>query len=474
MSEIEWVHPEPSAPRDLPPRGRRGRLATAGGLAAALALGVVAFVAFHHSRGAVTVSFNGKHVDSPQTTITQADATFARFAAARHGRVLPTSRCYFQRPDSAADDAVDPALACGPVLFYDGAAPNDYVAFPLTSTPASRAGHVTLASAAVPSTPAPGAVPSGTALLRPDRKQPDPHAAITAPIPPPAAPDTVLALAGQDLPSIPAIARTNFVGTRDVTVALSASGPVSHYGQGNDERSAPAGQRLLGFELIISPGELDLTPYTELDLGVSSDNGPVHRIPFTQQVTGSGQYFVAAVPQAATSIDLVVVDSGITQRMSLLTGAPGPDNLAVLERTDRIDGIDAHGQAVATVDSNARFTAHLDVSLQSATLDYYTPYSLHASGPSRALVYVDICYSSKEFVEPDECHTFRGPDLRLTPKGGKAIIGRDASTTDSGYIVFDVPATFTAGTLEVIGRESGDGFSMDVTTPCTFAILFGP
>jgi hypothetical protein len=276
------------------------------------------------------------------------------------------------------------------------------------------------------------------------------------------------------VPTVPATSNGNFVGSRNVTVALSATGPIPHYGRGNAERSAPAGQRLLAFELILSGGEINPITVANLDLGVSVDGGAVHRLPIPANVAVSGQDFVAAIPRTATSVDLVVVDAGITQRMSLLTGKPGPDNLAVLQRTDRIDGALDYAHAVATVDSNVRFTAHLDVSFSSARLGYFTPYSLHASGPSKALVYVDICYSSQDFDDPTACHSFRGTDLTLKPKGGKAIVGRNASPNDDDYVVFEVPASFSEGTLTVTGSEHTSGFSMDVTTPCHFTIRFEP
>ena len=58
-------------------------------------------------------------------------------------------------------------------------------------------------------------------------------------------------------------------------------------------------------------------------------DGESRRLPDT-----SGSY-VVAVPAGAAAADLVMKADGVKQSLSLLTGQPGPDNLAVLARRDR-------------------------------------------------------------------------------------------------------------------------------------------
>src|SRR5262249_22499558 len=125
------------------------------------------------------------------------------------------------------------------------------------------------------------------------------------------------------------------MGSYDLGVRVVQAGYVKLYGSGIRARSAPAGTRLLAFVLDLLPGDrTNFGPVTTPRLGIVVDGGSAHT--FTMDTNaGIEQTFVTAVPQRAQSVELLLTDDGITQRLSLITGRPDSDNIAVYQRTSR-------------------------------------------------------------------------------------------------------------------------------------------
>jgi hypothetical protein len=134
------------------------------------------------------------------------------------------------------------------------------------------------------------------------------------------------------------------IANRDnVSVTLLSSGWVAHDGRDAGIRSAAAGQKLLAFEVSFGEGENAAPKFGKLRLVVSVDNATPRRLPLGHTALASAQRFVVGVPAATRAVDLALTDSGVTQRLSILTGKPSAGNVAVLRRADRFMQIDASG-----------------------------------------------------------------------------------------------------------------------------------
>lgn len=483
--DVEWVLP-PAPPgwwggdapppplRPMPARRRRPDRRTLVVALACVVLAVAGTAAWTLTRpGPVPVTWAGSTVTAAGTALDVAGREVRDLAAHRHGATTAATRCYFDRVGGHARTDVSSVVYCGPVLFYDGTRGQDYLSYALQASTSN--GRTTLTVAADPTYPTPAARPAD-GLERPDRRSPPAVAdGLRAPVPPAAAPDVLTALDLTDLGTLPAGDPGSVIGSASTTVHLLSYGTVTHYGHDDAERSVPSGRRLVGFALSFTAGEASSAAPQELHIGVSVDGAAVRPLPMAGiNVTGEG--YVAAVPTAARSVDLVLTDEGVTQRLSLVDGMPASNNVAVLRRSYRFTQSRATGSAVARINNGGdTFTAHLTVQVYEAALAYFlTRYGTHPSHPQDAFLVVDLCYSSSDFVDSTTCHSFRGTELTLTPDGGRPIRCRNVShDSRAEMLVFEVPATFTTGTLTVAGAESsGDGWSMNVTTPWSTQIEF--
>ncbi len=139
---------------------------------------------------------------------------------------------------------------------------------------------------------------------------------------------------GSELVAVPELAADPSVGT--IAMASRTSGvrvdhlaDVDEFGTGADARSAPEGGRLRR----LPPHRLELRRRPVQGLVVAQPARRRRRRESPAADT-SGSY-VVAVPAGAAAADLVMKADGVKQSLSLLTGQPGPDNLAVLARPDR-------------------------------------------------------------------------------------------------------------------------------------------
>lgn len=487
-----WPGPAPAGDYPAPYAGgtgrRRGNRPLILGLVVLLAAGLLTGGYFVFLRGDAGPSFtySGARIKDPSAVLAGAESRLAAIVSERHGAKSSDTRCYYAVPKHPAEGAkktdIDANLRCGPVLFVDGDIARQYLSFPVTTS--GSGGTVTLTSAATPLQADPEAAPSDLELGRPDGKSaPAGPGGLKAPVPPAADADSIVAVE-PGLATLPAAPGGAVMGSWSGGVTLTKLGPVDRYGMGDDARSAPAGQKLIGFATTSAVGDdgtsLDLTS----SASVSVDGGPGRSVPETT----AGQFVVVAVPTAAKSVTLVLEDRGLKQSLSLIDGTPGSSNVLVLARKHRSVRQEKTSRTVFTftpsvvfADGSSGGSEAAAVTFRYAELTYRNTDEkkpLTASSPRKAIMHVSMTY-----VGAHERSTFGFPAglLTFTPAGGKPIRARNLSTTAGRiYNVFEVPGDVTAGTLTVSGAVtqpftgSGGTYQFAIRTAVRVQLRFQP
>ena len=461
----EWTPPPGGQWAPTPPRRRR-RLPLVLVLSVVLVAGLLTGGWFLLRKDkAPDFTFNGKAVNQPDVTLSQAEKALDVIVAQRHGAKSPDTRCYFglaaNPPKGAKKTDVDTAARCGPVLFIDGDAHRTYLSFPLTSTPSTH-GSVSLAAAAAPISQDPSTVPADVSLRRPDDAKPPATGGLKVPEPPPATKNTLVAafLTGQGVPAAPHDA---LMASLRGGIKLTKLGIVKRYGSGDNARTAPSGQRLVAFTYTSVPGQIGSVSPTHSQIGISLNGGGSRRLPSP----GTGQVIVAAIPVHGRA-DVVLFVDNIRQTISLPEGKPGPSNLAVLRRS-RIDAPLSVNKPMTIRFTQAGGSANLSgrVTATHALIGYWTDDGRHhASKGSKALLWMDF-----RFRIPNETSQtgVDAPLLTIKPAGGTAIRAKDLDPSDKVFAVFEVPATFTRGTVTIRGTEPG-ATAITVVTPIQFTV----
>jgi hypothetical protein len=317
-----------------------------------------------------------------------------------------------------------------------------------------------LTVAAEPRSPDPGRRPPAELLRRPDGGSPpedgpapprplraDPGLRATGPVPGLtfAAPDGPARLSGPSLAvTVTGLARPDRVGVGDVA------------------RRPAEGERFLAVAYRIDAGEGTAAGPAELALQV--DGGELLPVDPALVVPGATVTELLSVPVDAAAVDLVVRDAGVEQRLSLLTGAPGPGNIAVLGRENRRVELDAGTELTAVAGGPGRPAApvRFHVEVRSAQLRYVTGAGTSAlpSGPDRAFLVVDATMTpagQQPVAVPPALLTLTLPDGTVVPA---VDLADDPAVVQ---LALDVPATFTAGVLAV-GGVAGypDGSTVDL------------
>jgi hypothetical protein len=295
-----------------------------------------------------------------------------------------------------------------------------------------------------------GARPSDTTT---SSTEPSAIASPTAPAAPPPATGTELVAAPELRPT--RAADTFAMAGSNGGVRISRLEEVDQYGTGEAARTPPEGGRLLAFQL--TDWECDIKPcmkWSALDLRVRV-GGEQRTLP-----NKKGTY-VVAVPAGTTTVDLVMRTDGHPQSLSLLTGEPGTDNIAVLARQDRSVEIDAQfrltesfSRAVDFCDDGTPDSSLVrDVTLRSASLSFFLGDNEPPS-VRKAFLVVDASFTLA--CRPGERYTifademdFRGDDgitRNATPFEGE-VDGVEVG------MVFGVPADVTGGTLLLGGTK---------------------
>ncbi len=458
------------SPRDgaWEPRGRRSRrrLPLILTLSLVLVAGLLAggWFLLHKSKGP-QFTFAGKRITQPDATLSQAEKALNVMVAQRHGAKDADTRCYFATqsapPKGTKKTDVDTAVRCGPVLFVDGDPHRTYLSFALTSAPSAH-GSVSAAAASAPISADPAAPPAGLTLSRPDGKTPPGDGGLQVPPPPPAAKGALVAafLTGQSLPDAP---RDALMASLRGGVKLTKVGVVKRYGSGDDARSAPAGQRLVAFTYTSVAGQIGNVTPTGSATGLSVNGRGSRRLPSPAK----GQVIVAAIPNGARA-DLVLYLDHIRQTISLPDGKPGPTNLAVLRRS-HIDARLSVNQPMTIKFTQGGASANLSgrVTATHALIGYWTDDGKHhASNGSKALLWMDF-----RFRVPNQADQtgVDAPLLTIRPSGGAPIRAKDLDRSDKVFAVFEVPATFTRGTVTISGKEPGST-AITVVTPVKFTV----
>ena len=455
-------------------------------LVALAALATIGIRYLNRPDQALLVTFDGSTVDNVAEVIDGTDAAFVRYIADHHGARSRHARCYFDRVGGRVGTDVAPDLFCGPALFYRGAAPAMFLRYALSPPSGPVHGHVRLHVTSDPASTRLERLPAAAHLERPDgRALPSGADGVIAPPPPPAPLDAFVRVKSSDLPRLPVAPDTAIIGSRDIQVVLKASGVIPYYGHGAGARSAPRGEKLQAFQLQMTQGDVILDSIEHgPEIGLAVNGGPVRPVPFSidlfdiqYSASETNRYLVAAVSADARSVDLVVTDAGVTQRLSVLDGTAAAGNIVILARSPKyLYGHESSAMtAFASVNANgARSTARLGMQISAPRLGYYSPYGpQHASQPDRALLNVTIDYVSPQLPCPgSSCgRAFDARNLTLLPSGGQPVRAYDIG--GSGYAVFDVPASFRTGTVTVAGStKTEQGWTLTMIHPYRVNISF--
>jgi len=463
----------PSTPPPYPGAGRhRRKRPLIIGLVAVLIASLLTGGYFLFLRGdnAPKLTYKGAKIKDASGVLKAAETNLAVIVGRRHGAKSADTRCYYAVPKKQASGAkktdIDSNLRCGPVLFVDGDTAKQYLSFALT-TPGSG-GTVTLTAATAPQSADPVALPAELKLQRPDDKHaPSGTGQLAVPKPPAAVKDMLLAadLGSSTPPAQIAGAKMISLNTG---VRLTSAGIVSRYGRGDDARSAPIGEQLIAFQTTDVAGENGHRPTTD-SLTVHVAGSPARRLP---TAASSDTYVIVAVVSGAVAT-LELTDAGYTQTLSLPMGTAGPKNLAVLTRTHRVITL-AKKATVPILISNGTNSAHITfrASAISAGLDFWVPGHLtsHPVRTSDAMLSVRVTYTDSS--APGQTYGFDSQLLKLRLPDGRTVSARNVAPSGKIYNVFEVPASFTRGTVLLTGKERSGGVTLTVTTTSSFSISF--
>jgi hypothetical protein len=453
-------------------RHRRLMIATATAVVLAVTGGAYAL---WPSPGPPKITSDGVMVDHPELVIASADQKFSAYVAAHHGATTNNSRCYFQRAAAGSVRSdVTGSVWCGPVQFANGRPGATYLTFSVSKELSNG-----LATLAVPKAPVSAvaiALDKTVHLVRPDRRKPDLGSSLRVPPVPAAAADYLATLPASDVPAVTPRYYPRIVGP-SADVSLDSSGFVDRVGLGADEQVAPPGHRLFAFGLNLSGGPVFTAGYANTDVRVSVDNATQRRLPLAGVIEIDTQMFAMSVPSAAHTIDLVLTDRGLVQHLSLITGRPGPDAVAVLARKNTQVSLDDRtiDLVVAYTDNQTSQSVTTTAHLAARQADLLYVVSTSTITPSRrdhAFLHLEMCYTDPS--AGTGCYGFRGPDLTLTPRGGAPIVGRDLSDGQHAMAVFEVPATFTDGTVRIHGSEPVPGGTISFPGSVDIPVHFPP
>ncbi|WP_375490463.1 hypothetical protein [uncultured Jatrophihabitans sp.] len=411
-------------------------------------------------------TYHGKPVSSPDTVLHKGEATLTALVSKRHGAKNGNTRCYFAQPKKAHSGAkatdVESALRCGPVLFVDGDPARQYLPVPLTQT-STKGGQAKLAPSSSLTDADPVAVSSDTKLARPDgQSAPSGAGGLKVPAPPAAAADTLTA-AELGSTSAPKTLTGAVMGAQRTRVTLLAAGTVPRYGTGDAARSAPSGKQLVAFRVRYGGGDVSDAATDKATLTVP---GSAPRA--LPDVTGEDQWIVAVVPSAGAALTLAA--DGYTQSLSLPDGKPGPGNLAVVRRLHTSAFLfRSFSVPVKLSEKGAHGSLTLHGQAALASLDFWVPThtNVHAHSTANGLLSVGLSYTRKG---SSSRYGFDPQLLRLRLPDGRVAGARNVASAGRVDDVFEVPANFTRGTLEVTGSEKQDGVTIRVTRTTSLTI----
>ena len=420
-----------------------------------------------------SLTYAGKAIKNADATLSSAEASVQKVVTARHGTSSKDTRCYFAKPDTPAQGAkktdIEDSLICGPVLFVDGDAKQEYLSLALTNTAAK--GDAVLSAAAPTTASQPRALPDDATLVRPDGEAPpNGNGGLSVPKPPPAKSNLLTTMDSLGTAKEPATLSNSRMVGRDSGVEITAAGAISRYGSGDSARSAPAGQKLIAFQYDYIGGDLSSSNSTPAKLLLVDSSGAdtTRALP---NPAGSS-WIVLAVPTTSKAY-VQLPESGLAQTLSLPDGKPGAKNLTVLVRDNRSAVVSKKFSVPARyANSSNSVSSTLKAIVTIARLGYWAPTNsaVHASSPSRALLALDLGYDDPK--NPGD-YGFPAGVLSLRLPDGTIIHSKNAAKDKNKIAdVWDVPASFTKGTVIISGSATYDGIKMTITKQVSFPVSF--
>ncbi|MEO6703472.1 MAG: hypothetical protein ABI140_09910 [Jatrophihabitantaceae bacterium] len=467
-----WQQPGPYAKAAPGTSSRRGPVLV---VAAALVGLLVAGGGFGLSRqlanNTVSLTYNGEQVDHPERTLSAAEAKVDQVIAHQPSVQASNHHCYFARPANgtkAERAEVADGIYCGPMLLISSQQGDRFLHFTVSS---DRIGSRVRLTPSEPSGET-MALPAHEQLTRPGSPhQPPGGAELQVPKAPAATADAFVSVDAvgpqQDLAS----QRNTGMYGYDGGVRLTSTASTPYYGSGAQARSAAAGQRLIAFSLQYGgPKESSLG---ELDLGVAVNGSGLQKLPEPDKAT---EFKVISVPISASSVDLVLRSKGFIQRISLLTGKAGSDNITVMSRVNWQDDLSVSKDVPVTLrtsDGSVSGTMHLKVT--EADLEFFeddTGKSAPAS-PHGAFLHLQMSYTVSGIADV-KGHELMPQVLSLRTSDGHTLHARDVASANADYIylAFDIPGDFTGGTVTIGGTDSLDGVQLIMPQPFSFPLKF--
>jgi hypothetical protein len=282
--------------------------------------------------------------------------------------------------------------------------------------------------------------------------------------------------------SAPGLEVSKFEGTaamasRTGGVALVGTGSVGTVGEGGQERGAPEGGSLLAFRLDRYDGcaVRPCSSWKQLPLVVEVDGA---RTPLPK----GGPTFVVALPSESSSADLVYRADGFRQSLSLSTGEPTGENIAVLARdrearSQRISEDDGSFRVVFSTEPSAGLGADdltYDIRVSSAELYFFEP---RRPLQDANLAYLHVVVHQSRVASPSP-QPLTSMWLSFADGGGKAYTSMDLDPSESGVdTVFRVPGDLRGGVLTIGGTHpvpTTNGTVIQLTIPeRTVPLRFG-
>lgn len=421
-------------------------------IAAILALVLVGGGLFFFLSGE-DITYEGRDIVEPEKVLGDAESRLDGIVEARNGALNDQTSCYFVVKNADTTDIED-RLVCGPVLFVDGDQGQSYLTFPLEGSAGD--GDARLAVAAEPDSPEPAALASPDLLRRPDgNTPPEGSGGLAVPEPPRAEAGTftVIPSEGTDLESTPATAR---IGSPTMSIDLTAIGEPERYGQGDEARRPAEGEKFVAFEITSGAGEVG--PIGEFSVAVQIDEDDPTQLPDDADLSGGPVTLAISVPEDTEDVHLVVADGTIVQRLSLTTGEPDPDNIAVWQRTTRSQSL-TFSQSFSVRQSQPGFVTEdfpCTLIVDGVFLTYFAgPNADRApSAPSQAFLDLSgvLDISGQQGQVAPVFWSLTLPDGTVLPAFD---LNDDPDLID---IFFEVPANFTEGSVNFGGvntNESG-------------------
>jgi len=389
------------------------------------------------------ISYEGREIVEPEKVLSDAEPRVDAIVDERNGATNDETACYFVAKNAETTDVED-GLVCGPVLFVDGDESQPYLTFPLQVSTGD--GDATLTVGETPEAPEPAALADPNLLLRPDgATPPEGSGGLAAPDPPRAEEGifTSIPSEGVELEATPDNAR---IGSPTMSVDVSAFGEPGRYGQGDEARRPAEGEKFVAFEIASGPGELG--PIADFSIAVQVGDDDPQPLPDDVDLSAEPTSVAISVPEDADDVSLAVTEGALDQRLSLTTGEPDAGNVGVWQRVNRSQAL-TFSQNITIRGSQPGFvTEDLNgvFSLTRVSLSYFSGPNLDRapSAPGQAFLGLESDLS----VDGTGGFGVDPPFWSLTLSDGTVLPAYDLiDDPDRIQIVFEVPATFTEGTL---------------------------